>query len=94
MNSAVRSSFKHNFLKQKEIQNRKFLALKDLHQTTVTPEAIHGSEKFVLNLSEHVLTESEELMLKRGRHFAVTHRVSNSDILYVAEFARSKLPLP
>jgi hypothetical protein len=57
--AAVVSSLKHRFLKLKEIQIRKFLALKDHHQTTKTPEAIQGSEKFVIILSEHVLTESE-----------------------------------
>jgi hypothetical protein len=41
--AAVESSFEHHFLKQKEIQIRKFLALKDHHQTTATPKAIQGS---------------------------------------------------
>jgi hypothetical protein len=71
--AAVESSFKQNFLKQKETQIRKLLALKDLHDTTATPKAIHGCEKFVLRLYEHFLTESEESMLKRGLNFAVTN---------------------
>jgi 23S rRNA maturation mini-RNase III len=74
---AVESSFKHYFLKQKEIKFRKFLALKDLHQLTLTLKATCGSEKFVLNLSVRFLTESEKSMLKKGRNFAATSRVSN-----------------
>jgi hypothetical protein len=46
---AAVESFKHHFLMQKEIQIPKVLAVKDLHQTTMTLKAIHGSEKFVLN---------------------------------------------
>jgi hypothetical protein len=88
----VEGSFKHNFLKQKEIQIKKFSALKDLHQITATPKAVHGSEKFVINLSEHVLTESEESVLNRGLNFAVTNKVSDLGIVLAAESARSKLP--
>lgn len=72
---AAVESFKHNFLMQREIQIRKVLAVKDLHQTTMTLKAIRGSEKFVLKLSEHVLTDSEESMLVRGLNFAVTNSV-------------------
>jgi hypothetical protein len=61
--AAVESSFRYHFHKQREIQIRKFSALKDLRPTTATPKAIHGSEKLVLNLSEHVLTEPEESVL-------------------------------
>jgi hypothetical protein len=56
----VESSLKHHFLKQKIL---KFFALKDHHQTIMAPKAIQGSEKPVLNLSEHVPTKSEESML-------------------------------
>jgi hypothetical protein len=45
----------------------------------VTPKAIQDSEKFV-HLSEHVLTESEEYVHKRGLNFAVTSRVSYLDM--------------
>jgi hypothetical protein len=44
--AAVESSFKRNFLKQKEIQIRKFLALKDHYQTTATLKVIQESEKY------------------------------------------------
>jgi hypothetical protein len=70
--ATVESSFKHHFLKLKEIQIRKFSALKDNHHTTKTPKAIPGSEEFVINLSEHVLTESDESVLKRRLNFAIT----------------------
>jgi hypothetical protein len=90
--AAVESSSKRHFLKQKDIQIQKFFALKDHHQTTTTPKAIEGSEKFVLNLPEDVLTESEESVLKRRLNFAVTTRVSNLEMVCVAESARSKLP--
>jgi hypothetical protein len=53
---AAESSFKHHFLKQKEIQIRKFCVLKVHHHTTKTKKAIQRSEKFVINLSEHVIT--------------------------------------
>jgi hypothetical protein len=72
--ATVGSTFKNNFLKQKE-------------------KAIHGFKKFVHNLSEHVLTESEGSVLKRGLNFPVTNRVSNLNILCAAESARLKLPL-
>jgi hypothetical protein len=88
----VESSFSHNFLKLKKIEIRK-LALKDLYQTTVTLEAIHGSEKFFVYLSEHVLIESEELVVEKGLNFAVKNRVSNLDMVCVAESARFKLLL-
>jgi hypothetical protein len=90
--AAVESSFKQHFLKQKEIQIRKFSVLKEQHQITKTPKPIHGSEKFIDNLSEHVLTESEESVLKEGLNFAITNRGSTLDMAYAAESVRSKLP--
>jgi hypothetical protein len=62
----VGSSFKHHFLKEKKIQIQKFLGLKDHHQTTATPKAIQESEKFVLNLSEHGLTDSKNPGSREG----------------------------
>jgi hypothetical protein len=54
------------------------------------PEKFHGSEKFVLNLSDHVLTQSEISVLKRGLTFAAAIKL---DMVCVAESAeRSKLP--
>jgi hypothetical protein len=69
----------------------KMLSSESSPPATVTPKGIHGSEKFVLNLSEQVLTES---VLKRGINFAVTNTVPNLDMVRVcaAESARSKLP--
>jgi hypothetical protein len=91
--AAVESSYNHHFLKQKEIQIRKFLVLKDQHQSTKTPVDIQGSEKFVINLSKHVLTESEVSVLKKGPNFATTNSGSNLDMACAAESAKSKLPL-
>jgi hypothetical protein len=62
--------------------------------TTTTLKAIKGSEKSVLNLSDQVLTESEESMLKKGLNFAVTNTASNLDTVCVAESARSKTSPP
>jgi hypothetical protein len=91
--TAVESSLKHHFFKQKEIYIRKFSVLKDHRQITKTSKPIHGSEKFVVSLSEHVLTKSEESVLKKGLNFAITDRGSNLDMVCAAESARSKLPL-
>jgi hypothetical protein len=79
----VGRSSKYHFLKQKEIQIRKFVALKNLHQTTVTPKAIQEYEKFALKLSEHVFTESEESVLNRGLNFYMAR---------ASEFSRSRFP--
>jgi hypothetical protein len=65
--------------------------LKDLHQTAMILKAIHGFEKSVLSLSELVLTDLEESVLKRELNFTVTKRVSNFDMVCAAESARSKL---
>jgi hypothetical protein len=90
--AAVESSFIHHSLKQKEIQIRKFSVLKDRHLITKTLNPIHGSEKFVVDLSEHVLIESEEYVLKKGLNFAITNGGFNLDMACVAESAKSKLP--
>jgi hypothetical protein len=63
------------------------LALKDLNQTTAILKAVH-----VPSLSEHVLTDPEELVLKTELNFAVTNRESNLDMVPMAESLRSKLP--
>jgi hypothetical protein len=63
------------------------LALKDLNQTTTILKAVH-----VPSLSEHVLTDPEYLVHKTGLNFAVTNKVSNLDMVPVAESLRSKLP--
>jgi hypothetical protein len=70
---------------------------KRLHMQILSSESsppVHndGSEKSVLNLSEHVLTESKESVLKRGLNFAARNRVSNLDMVCAAESARSKPP--
>jgi hypothetical protein len=72
--AAAESSFRHHFLNQKE-RLKKISALKDLHQITAILNATRGSEKFVFNLSELVLTKQEGSLLKRGHNFAVTNSV-------------------
>jgi hypothetical protein len=59
------------------------------HQTL---KAIQGPEKSVISLSEHVLTEPEEFVLKKGPNFAITNKESDLDMACAAESARSKLP--
>jgi hypothetical protein len=70
----------------REIQIRKFSALKDHHQTTKTSKAIHGSEKFVTNLSEHVLAEMEESVLKKGLHLGPETGTSSIDLAQLSRF--------
>jgi hypothetical protein len=41
-------------------------------------------------MSELVLTESEESVIKKGFNFAVANRVSNLDMTFAAESKRSK----
>jgi hypothetical protein len=65
--------------------------LKDLHHITATPKTFQESEKFVLNLSVYVLTEPEESVLGRRLNCAVANNVSNLDIVFAAEYGRSKL---
>jgi hypothetical protein len=78
--AAVESSFKHNFLKQIQIRIRKFSALKNRPQITKTPKAIQSYEKFFVNLSEDVSTESKESALKKGLNFVITNKLPNLDV--------------
>jgi hypothetical protein len=57
--TAVESSFKKIFNKQKDIHIRKFSHLKSQQNRASTTPA-PASKKFILNLSRHVLTDSEE----------------------------------
>jgi hypothetical protein len=50
------------------------------------------SRKFVLNLSEHVLTDSEEPVLTKDLNFAIAKPHSNLDMAYSVESVVSKLP--
>jgi hypothetical protein len=87
----VESSLKHNFLKWKEIQIRKFLALKDLYQTIGTLKAIHGSEKSTSVYHSTFSQNQKNRYLWEGLIFAVTNRVSNLDTVCAAEVTRFKV---
>jgi hypothetical protein len=43
-------------------------------------------------MSDYVLTEPEESVLKKGLNFVVTTSVFNLDVVYAAESLMSKLP--
>jgi hypothetical protein len=48
--------------------------------------------KFILNLSKHVLTDSEEAVLMRGLNFLTTNPQSNLYMACVVESVVLKLP--
>jgi hypothetical protein len=50
------------------------------------------SKKFILNLSKHVLTDSEEAVLMKGMTFSVANPHSNLDMACAVESVVSKLP--
>jgi hypothetical protein len=50
------------------------------------------SKKFVLNISEYVLTDSEESVLLKGLNFALANPHSNLDMACAVESVVSKLP--
>lgn len=59
----------------------------------LTPQADLASKKSVLNLSKHMLTDSEADVLWKGLNFAAISAVFNLDMASAAESVRSKLPL-
>jgi hypothetical protein len=83
--TAVESSFRKIFNKQKHTHNQKFSAL-NIQQDRPTP--VSASNKFVLNLSEHVLTDAEEAVLVKGLNFSVTYPHSNMDMACASSFRR------
>jgi hypothetical protein len=68
MFTAVESSFRHIFNKQKAIHIHKFSWLYD-QQNKASSAPTPDSKKFVLNLSKHILTDSEEAVLAKGLNF-------------------------
>jgi hypothetical protein len=88
--TAVESSFRNVFNKQKGIHIRKFSMLKNQHDK-VRSTPVPVSKKFVLNLSEYVLTDSEESVLLKGLNFALANPVSNLDMACAVESVVSKL---
>jgi hypothetical protein len=80
--TAVESSLRNIFNKQKHTHIRKFSAL-SIQQDR--PTSVLASNKFVLNLSEHVLTDVEEAVLMEGLNFSVTYPHSDMACLKVEQ---------
>jgi hypothetical protein len=77
MFTAVESSFRNIFNKQKAIHIRKFSWLYD-QQKKASFAPTPDSKKFVLNLSKHTLTDSEEAVtVLRCGQFVVEWRCSD-----------------
>jgi hypothetical protein len=89
----VESSFRNIFNKQKGIHIRKFSILKSRHDKVESNPAT-VPKKFVLNLSEHVLTDHEESVLMKGLNFAIVNLHYNLDMACAVESVVSKLPQP
>jgi hypothetical protein len=87
----VESSFRKIFNKQKENHIRKFSVLNN-QQNRVLPTPASASEEFILNLSEHILTDSEEVVLMKGLNFSVTYSHTNLDMACAVKSVVSKLP--
>jgi hypothetical protein len=82
--TAVDSSFQNIFNKQGATHILKFSKLKD-QQKSVPATALIESKKFVLSLSKHVLTDSEEAVLQKGLNFSVRYPQSNQDMACAVE---------
>jgi hypothetical protein len=50
-----------------------------------------STDNFVLNLSKHIITESEKAVLKRGLNFALATPQSNLDMACAVESIKTKL---
>jgi hypothetical protein len=79
------------FNKQRATHILKFSKLKG-QQKRVPATAPIESKKFVLNLSKHVLTDSEEAVLQKGLNFPVRYPQSNLDMACAVESVIPKLP--
>jgi hypothetical protein len=88
--TAVESSFRNIFNKQKAIHIHKLSPLNN-HQNKVLSTPASDSKKFIRNLSRHVLTDSEEAVLMKGLNFSVTNPHSNLDMAYAVKSVVSKL---
>jgi hypothetical protein len=88
--TAVKSSFRKIFNKKKQQTHiRKFSVLNN-QQNRPTPAS--ASKKFILNLSEHILTDSEEAILMKGLNFFITHPHFNLDMACAVKSVVSRLP--
>jgi hypothetical protein len=80
----VESSFGNIFSKQKEFHIRKFSLLNN-QQNKVSSTSASDSKKFILNLSKHVLIDSEEAVLMKGLNFSLVKSHSNLDMACAVE---------
>jgi hypothetical protein len=87
--TVAESSFRKLFKKQKQTYIRKFSVL-NTQENRPTP--VSASNKFILSLSEHILTDSEKAVLMKGLNFSVTYSHSNLDMACAVESVVSKLP--
>jgi hypothetical protein len=87
----VESFCRNIFNKQKAIHIRNFSWLHD-NQNKVSYASTLDSTKFVLNLSKHGLTDSEEAGLKKGLNFLVMYQHPNLYMACAAESVVPKLP--
>ncbi|XP_023702099.1 uncharacterized protein LOC111861618 [Cryptotermes secundus] len=89
--TAVESSFRNIFNKQKGIHIHKFSMLKSCRDK-VGSDPASGSKKFVLNLSEYALTDHEESDLRKGLNFSIVNPHFNLDMACAVESVITKLP--
>jgi hypothetical protein len=89
--TAVESSFRNIFNKEKATHIYKFSLLYDQRNKVLSASA-SDSRKFILNLSKHVLTDSEEAVLMKGLNFSVAKPRSNLDMACAMESVASELP--
>jgi hypothetical protein len=87
----VESSFRDIFNKQKEIHIHNFSSFYD-QQKRVSSDTTSDSKKFILNLSKHIFTDSEEAVLVKGLNFLVIYPLSSLDMASVMESVVSQLP--
>jgi hypothetical protein len=80
--TAVESSFRHAFYEQK-INLIQKLSMFNSKQSKILPASSSDSDSknFILNLSKHVLSDSEETVLRKGLNFAVSKPHSNMDMV-------------
>jgi hypothetical protein len=88
--TAVESSFKNIFEKQKACHIRKFLLLKK-QQNRALPTPTQESENLILNHSKYVHTNVEESVLKKGLNFPVSNSHFYLDMVCPVESATSEL---
>jgi hypothetical protein len=89
--AAVENSYKNIFKKRKVIHIPKFSLLYNQQNKALCTTTSY-SKKFILNLSRHVLTDSEEADFMRGLNFVVTNPHSKLAMARVVQSTVLKLP--